>query len=95
MANAALYRIITDKLVTLSFGDDIDYDTTFNLTQNLDANARSVLTGIIATLQNANNLTFEVEINNVNIKSYGPITGSERFNIQEVVKADLLKSEQI
>jgi hypothetical protein len=94
MANAALYRVITDGVVTLNFGGDIDYETRFNLTQQLDVGARSVLTGVVVTLQDATNLTFNLEINDVDVKAFPPITGSERFNIQEVVQANLLKVGQ-
>jgi hypothetical protein len=94
MANAALYSVITDGVVTLIFGGDIDYETRFNLTQKLDVGVSSVLTGVVVMLQNATNLTFKLEINDVEVKAFPPITGSERFNIQEVVQRNLLKVGQ-
>lgn len=94
MANAALYSVITDGVVTLNFGGDIDYERTFNLTQKLDVGAHSVITGVVVTLPNATNLTFKLEINDIDVNPIAPITGSERFNIQEVVQANLLKVGQ-
>ncbi len=94
MANAALYSVITDGVVTLIFGGDIDYETRFDLTQKLDVGVRSVLTGVVVTLQDATNLTFKLEINDVEVKAFPPINGLERFNIQEVVQANLLKVSQ-
>jgi hypothetical protein len=94
MANAAFYSVITDSIVTLNFGGDIDYETTFNLPQKLDVGTRSVISGVVVTLTNATNLTFKLEINDVDVNPVAPITGSERFNIQEVVQANLLKVGQ-
>jgi hypothetical protein len=95
MANAALYSIITDGTFTLSQGQggDVDFDVTFNVTQNFDPNARAVLSFPVRTFA-PQNLDFTAEINEVTVVSSPTISDEERLPIQQVVKTGVLRAGQ-
>lgn len=98
MANAALYEVITDNIITLSrdAGGDKDFETTFDLPSSLQTSARSVLMISIRTFQNSQNLNLDVWINGEGplLDSYSTFPVSDQFIFQEVVPANLLKKGQ-
>lgn len=98
MADAALYEIITDNVITLSrdAGGDKDFETTFDLPSTLQSSARSVLMISVRTFQNSQNLNLDVWINGEGplLDSYSTFPASDQFVFQEVVPANLLEKGQ-
>ena len=98
MANAALYEIITDNVITLSrdAGGDKDFETTFDLPSTLQTSARSILMISVRTFQNSQNLNLDVWINGEGplLDSYSTFSASDQFVFQEVLPANLLEKGQ-
>lgn len=98
MANAALYEIITDNVITLSrdAGGDKDFETTFDLPSTLQTSARSILMISVRTFQNSQNLNLDVWINDEGpiLDSYSTFSASDQFVFQEVLPANLLEKGQ-
>jgi hypothetical protein len=98
MADAALYEVITDNVITLSrdAGGDKDFETTFDLPSTLQVSARSVLMIAVRTFQNSQNVNLDVWINGEGplLDSYSTFPTSDQFTFQEVVPANLLKKGQ-
>jgi hypothetical protein len=89
MANAAFYKVITDDSVTLTSAPANNlYERVFDLTSNLDASARSILS-ISVRIRSAQNLAYEIAVNGVAVRSISGVDGSDRFIVQEVLTTNV------
>lgn len=93
MPRIADYTIITDSKfsITSATGGDIDKDFNFTLESGAHLGSRSILAFVLFVKSGANNLGFEVKINNSSQLSY-TFTGFQVNTLHEVISANVLKA---
>lgn len=93
MAIVADYLAIRDSGFRLQVGQDIDWQTNFNLGSAAQLNQRMILQFFYVSAKNASNLSFRFMINGTTIRTIN-VTGNFFATVHEILGGNVLKHGQ-